>query len=92
MAATPADLYTTSYGSIIRIVPASPAGQTWMDEHIHAESWQIDAEGGIVCDPRCAVALLHGALADGLALEDTRTGLNRAGLNKAHVTLEAKRG
>lgn len=62
------DIRVDHHGSIAIIVPVSPAGQAWLDEHITDEEVQYWASG-VVCEPRYVSHILDGMTADGLLIE-----------------------
>jgi hypothetical protein len=69
-----ADLYSTNFGSIIRVQPVSARGRQWWRDHVSADTAATD------CDHRCGIDLLVGALADGLTVRDTTSGQARKGV------------
>jgi hypothetical protein len=63
------DIVTTNHGSIITILARTRRGSIWIRRHVP------DAiRGRADCDHRCGIDILEAALADGLTLQDTRTG------------------
>ena len=58
------DLYFEDYSSLFLIRPASPAGKTWLAEHI-AEDAQMLGEA-YACELRFVEDIFRGATADGL--------------------------
>lgn len=57
------DIFVNNHGSILIFVPASEAGQDWIEENIgHGMRWA----GGVVVEPRYADDIISGAINDGL--------------------------
>jgi len=56
-------------GSLIGLKPITVAASTWADENLVTEGWQI--MGGVIwCDPRMALPIIDGILADGLSITE----------------------
>jgi len=58
------DLLVRDEGSIFLLVPVTPAGQEWVDEHIPADAQTFGK--AIVVEHRYIADIVNGALADGL--------------------------
>ena len=58
------DLYFENYGSLFLIRPASPAGKTWLDEHIGDDAQTLGE--AYACELRFVEDIFRGASADGL--------------------------
>ena len=63
-----ADLTVQNEGSISLLRAASPAGETWIAEHIDADA--MTWAGAIVVEHRFIDAIIEGATWDGLTVED----------------------
>jgi hypothetical protein len=62
----PIDVHVRRDGySMVVLTPATDAGRAWIDEHLHAESWQW-LGGSLAIDGRYAEDILDGMLGDGL--------------------------
>lgn len=63
-----ADFTAIDQGSIVMLRPNTDAAREWMDENVHAESWQW--QGDFLCiDHRMAQPLLDGIEAEGFTGE-----------------------
>ncbi len=58
------DLHFENYGSLFLIRPASPAGKTWLNEHIGTDAQLLG--DAVVCELRFVEDIFRGASADGL--------------------------
>lgn len=63
----PADLSVENHGSIAMLRVLTPAGQEWVDENVHSESWQWMGNG-LAVEPRMVQVLVEGAVNDGLVV------------------------
>jgi hypothetical protein len=59
-----ADIRITDHGSIWLLYGTSRAGAAWLAEHLDASALRWGA--GIAVEPRYAVAIVEGAVEDGL--------------------------
>jgi hypothetical protein len=65
MAPETPDVEFTNHGSIVSIRPLTDIGRDWIDENVAGEGWQW--LGGALCaEPRYAIDIYQGMLADGL--------------------------
>ena len=60
------DFQVDNHGSIVILVPLSPAATEWTDEHLPEDAMHWGA--GIVVEPRYISDIVDGMLADGLAM------------------------
>ena len=58
------DLYFENYGSLFLIRPASPAGKSWLDDHIGDDAQKLGE--AVVCELRFVEDIVRGASADGM--------------------------
>ena len=61
------DVKFLDHGSIVMVVPLSPAAKEWVEENLTLESWQW-LGGGFSCEPRYAGDLAQGMVDDGLTV------------------------
>ena len=61
------DVEFLNHGSIIMVVPVTPAAKAWVEENLALESWQW-LGGGFTCEPRYASELAESMSADGLTV------------------------
>lgn len=66
------DILTANLGSLVTLEGRTSRGRTWLRTHVN--DCHIAIVGGCVCDPRCAVDIMRGAIADGLTLKDANSG------------------
>lgn len=59
-----ADLQLRDEGTIVLIIPSSPAGQAWVDEHLPEDAPRFG--GAVAAEPRYVAAIVEGATDDGL--------------------------
>lgn len=62
-----ADFVLENHGSVILIAPKTAAGQTWLNDNIAADPWQMMG-GKIAAEPRLCENIVEGAEADGLTV------------------------
>lgn len=67
------DLLSTNHGSIIAIVAETRRGLTWLRAHV-PDARRVARGEPLYCEPACGVAILTGAIADGLHLQDAPSG------------------
>jgi hypothetical protein len=61
------DFEVNDTGSIVQIIPLTPAASEWLDENVESEGWQW--MGNALCiDPRSAEAVIDGMVGDGLEM------------------------
>jgi len=63
----PADILVEAHGSIILLRPASPIGQTWLQENVIGEETQLFGNA-VVCEPRYIGDIVFGARGQGLVV------------------------
>jgi hypothetical protein len=63
-----ADIRFDNHGAIILLAQLSPAGREWLEANVSAEPWQW-LGNALAIEPRCAVAVIEGALDAGLEVE-----------------------
>lgn len=61
------DIQIVNHGSILIFVPGTDAGREWLGENIATDAMRW--AGGVVVEPRYAVDIFNGAMADGLRVE-----------------------
>ena len=59
------DIEIRNHGSIALIVPLTDLARQWIDENIHAESWQWWGDG-LACEPRYIETIVDGMMDSGL--------------------------
>lgn len=64
------DIYSTNFGSIIRIEPVTVRARRWFDRHVESAPDGTPCD----CDHRYGVELLIAARQAGLRLQDTASG------------------
>jgi hypothetical protein len=62
------DLVFENHLSLFLIRPVSFTGQSWLDENVGNED-TLTLGTAVVCEPRYVEAILHGAIAAGLAVQ-----------------------
>ena len=62
------DLSIENHGSVVLVRPVSGAGREWIEEHVYSEGWQWFGDA-LAVEPRCVVALVEGAVNDGLVID-----------------------
>lgn len=63
-----ADISVQNHGSIVLLVPGSPAGQSWLEDHIGADNGYQPYWPTVVVEPRYVGNIIEGARAEGLAV------------------------
>lgn len=61
------DVEFLNHGSVIMVVPLSPAAKDWVDDNLALEGWQW-LGAGFACEPRYAGDLASGMESDGLTV------------------------
>ena len=61
------DFLIADHGSIVWIVPVSPAAHRWLDENATSEPWQWQG-GALSVEHRCAGDLIQAIEAAGFAI------------------------
>jgi hypothetical protein len=61
------DLLIEDHGSIFLLRPASPVGQTWLQENVIGEDTQLFGNT-VVCEPRYVADIVFGARGEGLVV------------------------
>jgi hypothetical protein len=61
------DLLIENHGSIFLLRPASPVGQTWLQENVIGEDTQLFGNA-VVCEPRYVADIVFGARGEGLVV------------------------
>lgn len=62
------DIVVEDGGSIMLLRPLTDAAKTWLEEGTSAESWQWFG-GALAVERRYALAIVQGAMDDGLTVE-----------------------
>ena len=61
------DILVESHNSVFLLRPASPVGQTWLQENVIREATQLFGNA-VVCEPRYVADIVFGARAEGLVV------------------------
>ena len=59
------DITMENHGSVVLLIPETPAGREWLDANLDTEPWQW-LGGALGVDPRVAWELAEMAAGDGL--------------------------
>lgn len=65
------DITVACHGSVALVHPHTPAGVTWIVDHVDPEAQRWC--NAIVVEPRAVDALVEGMVADGLSVGEQRT-------------------
>ena len=65
------DIMIARHASVVLVHPLSPAGVTWIVDHVYHETQRWC--NAIVVEPRAVDALVEGMVADGLSVGEQRT-------------------
>lgn len=60
------DIRVENHGSLFLFRPETPAGETWIEEHVDPDAPRFG--GALVCEHRYARELADGMISDGLEL------------------------
>jgi hypothetical protein len=61
------DIALENHGTVVLLAPKTSAGQTWLNENVAAEPWQMMG-GKIAAEPRLCENIVEGAAADGITV------------------------
>jgi hypothetical protein len=61
------DILVENHGSIFLLRPATPAGQSWLQENVIGEGTQLFGNA-VVCEPRYVADIVFGARGEGLVI------------------------
>jgi hypothetical protein len=61
------DILVENHGSIFLLRPASPVGQTWLQENVIGEETQLFGNA-VLCEPRYVANIVFGARGEGLVV------------------------
>ena len=61
------DILIENYNSVFLLRPATPAGQSWLQENVIGEETQLFGNA-VVCEPRYLSSLILGARGDGIVV------------------------
>jgi len=64
------DFDVTLHGSVVSFAPLTLAARSWVEEHVHLESWQWLGNAAFAVDHRFAQPLIEGIIEAGLEVSE----------------------